>query len=305
MIVNKANTNLKSRAFTLLELLVVIAIISLLIAIIIPGLRSAREQALSVYCRNNLKQMSLAAGVYTSDFGEHYPLAQYTDIPSAVVPFIPDPDLSADIPDQPQTDPPVSISYAWDFTVIQYSGLKKIIPGLLWQGETVLQVHKCPSYKGDDNWTGAEFSGYNYNTSFIGHGEGERINSAYKGTVIQHPVIPFTQIVMSARTCQIRNPASCVIFGDGQYAGGANKFMRSPWIWEGDMDISIRAASAQGFRHRQSTNVAWCDGHVTGTSEIFTESYPAIKSQLEDYNKRNKNSKIGFISSDNRLYDLK
>ena len=55
---------MKNRAFTLIELLVVIAIIAILMAILMPSLQLAREQAGSIYCRSNIKTLTLAWLMY-------------------------------------------------------------------------------------------------------------------------------------------------------------------------------------------------------------------------------------------------
>ncbi|MEG2075059.1 MAG: prepilin-type N-terminal cleavage/methylation domain-containing protein, partial [Victivallaceae bacterium] len=53
--------------FTLIELLVVIAIIAILAAIVLPSLSSARDNAKTVYCTNNLKGLFLANMLYADD----------------------------------------------------------------------------------------------------------------------------------------------------------------------------------------------------------------------------------------------
>ena len=63
----------RSRAFTLIELLVVVSIIALLIAILLPSLKRARDQAKDVVCRSNMHQLGVMIQYYLSDSGERLP----------------------------------------------------------------------------------------------------------------------------------------------------------------------------------------------------------------------------------------
>lgn len=63
----------KSGYFTLLELLIVISIMIILISVLLPALRSARVQAKTIKCMNNLKQQSLLLGYYADDHNAFFP----------------------------------------------------------------------------------------------------------------------------------------------------------------------------------------------------------------------------------------
>ena len=63
----------RTGGFTLIELLVVVSIIALLISILLPSLRKAREQSRTVVCMSNLKQMGNAFAYYGDEYRQQSP----------------------------------------------------------------------------------------------------------------------------------------------------------------------------------------------------------------------------------------
>jgi prepilin-type N-terminal cleavage/methylation domain-containing protein len=57
----------KIKGFTLIELLVVIAIIAVLMGILMPGLRRARDAVRRISCGNRLRQWGHAITMYSGD----------------------------------------------------------------------------------------------------------------------------------------------------------------------------------------------------------------------------------------------
>jgi len=241
---------MKHRAFTLVELLVCIGIVALLIGILLPTLQRAREAGKTVKCLSNLRQMTVAAQAYVNEFYGFYPPAQWGTIPGKKV--------------------------EWDFE--QDNG--QVLPGLLWRRHTALAIQQCPSFDGRSNSAGDPYTGYNYNTSYIGHGLGEGIEAP-------------------AKAVQVRDPTATVLFGDGQWKNGANKYMRSPLPSPGEdtfsykLGSSLNAAGAQGFRHQGMTNAAFCDGHAESLRyDVFNNTHSELAKGT------------GFLSADNSMYDL-
>ncbi|MDB5288909.1 MAG: type secretion system protein [Phycisphaerales bacterium] len=66
---------MRRKAFTLPELLVVIGIIALLLAILMPSLRRARQSARSVTCASNARQVVLSMLMYANDNQGYLPTA--------------------------------------------------------------------------------------------------------------------------------------------------------------------------------------------------------------------------------------
>jgi len=236
--------------FTLVELLIVIAIIALLVGILLPSLARSKALARRVLCLSNVRSMVLAAEQYAALHGGSYPLAKYRP-----------------------ADPSVYTYVCWDFS---YRADGTVEPGLLWSVGQDMRIQQCPSYEGPANWPGDRYTGYNYNTSYIGRGEWEAIFAP-------------------ARLIDVKDPAGCALFGDGEYSGGANKFMRSPFKAPGDWSFSARTAGTQGYRHLGTTSVGFCDGHAAAWANRHTETSEPQAIPAEG---------TGFLSPDNSLYDL-
>jgi prepilin-type processing-associated H-X9-DG protein len=172
---------------------------------------------------------------------------------------------------------------AWDWITTMDGQL--ISPGPLWSfADDAGAVQQCPGYHGATNFKGDPFTGYNYNTTWVG-GEGQFMVWGWK------------DFRPGVRYSACRRTARVAMFGDGGYAGGANKFMRAPLNREGDLPKIY--AGGQAYRHRKSTNAVYLDGHVSVVGEPFrgTLATESLLTEEMDYPRN------GFLSDDDRAYD--
>jgi prepilin-type processing-associated H-X9-DG protein/prepilin-type N-terminal cleavage/methylation domain-containing protein len=249
------------KAFTLVELLAVIGIIGLLISILLPALNRAREQSKSIKCLSNLRTLGQAAFMYANQSGGYFPISQN------------------------------SLTDEWDFTQTPNG----IIPGILWQGRTNLAVQQCPSYDGRSSTRTDLFTGYNYNTSYIGGG-------VYETTPLGH------SHARPAKVGSIRRSAEIALFGDAQYVAGTNKYMRAPILMSktdiGDgVSLATRVAGTQGYRHLNRTNVCYCDGHAESVSDRFIAAGTSSGGTIAYSTSNVAAPGTGFLSADNHAYD--
>jgi prepilin-type N-terminal cleavage/methylation domain-containing protein/prepilin-type processing-associated H-X9-DG protein len=63
----------RGRGFTLIELLVVIGVIALLVGLLLPAMRGAREAARTIKCLSNQRQIGTALAMYSEQFKEYTP----------------------------------------------------------------------------------------------------------------------------------------------------------------------------------------------------------------------------------------
>jgi prepilin-type processing-associated H-X9-DG protein/prepilin-type N-terminal cleavage/methylation domain-containing protein len=247
------------RAFTLVELLVVIGIITVLIALLLPALNSAREHARSAKCLSNLRQLGQATYIYAQSNQGFFPITHE------------------------------SFTREWDFDITGGT----IAPGLLWWNRAVLAVQQCPSYNGRVLTT-SPYTGYNYNTSYIGGGQGEV-------TPLGH------SHVAPAKLSNVKHASQVALFGDGQYAGGADKYMRAPILMSGSdigdgVSLATRVAGTQGYRHLGRTNVCYCDGHAESVADRFIATGTWSKGTGVSSSTIAAAPGTGFLSADNSAY---
>ena len=218
-------------AFTLVELLVVIGIIALLIAILMPALGKAREQANAVKCMSNERQMGQALVMFANEHNGYLPKAWFND---GVVWSGGDPTKIK----WQYRDP----MYGWTYVLSLSMGRAK-------------EAFRCPSDDTDHVYD-------TFNDSYPGlgdRGDADNIPGSYRLNISYLPNGPFEAI----RVTRLSRPTEAIIIADGRQGFGDNAWNQLA-TWEAPFAHVSKANTTNVAykRHRARGMYVFADGHA-------------------------------------------
>lgn len=266
----------KMSGFTLIELLAVIAIIALLLAILVPALKTAKAKARQVVCRSNLRQLIIANIGYTFENDGHY-------VPAAS--------------DMWSSDPAKRNLSRWHGIRKSlndpFDPLKGPLAGYLGDGH----VKECPEkvrFVKASTWGGSfekGGGGYGYNMMYLGSTLWRSQDSSDERSY-----------QVTTRSSQVARPSDTLMFADCAMSPQEGviieySFAEPPFIT--DCGMVSRSSPSIHFRHSGRANIGWADGHIgsRAMAESEAENVYGINSRL---------MMLGWIEPiDNSLFDLK
>ena len=270
-------TYIKDKAFTLIELLVVISVISVLLAIIMPALSTAKSGTRALVCKSNLHQVLIANISYATDSDGFYVPAASDMYDNAGLHRWHGSRDSLDKPFDPTRGP-----------LVEYLGDGRI--------------KECPSkndyLKGKDWDTNFEqgCGGYGYNMTYIGSRLWQnRINSTQ---------VWKEMYAKTTRMAEIKVPGKTLMFTDTAMANDQKflieySFAEPPFpVQNGQVITSFYMSPSIHFRHREYANIGWADSH---TSRFRL----AISDRENSYGVNSADMNLGWFDPvNNSLFDL-
>ncbi|HEY2588382.1 MAG TPA: prepilin-type N-terminal cleavage/methylation domain-containing protein [Tepidisphaeraceae bacterium] len=257
----------RRKGFTLVELLVVIGIIAVLISILLPALNRAREQASSVKCASNMRQLYLDAMMYVQDnkgtffylstqqaglTNTYYPVAAYMK-GVGIMDFTDDPNQTSG-----------SVSYNQSGALLPYlaNGSNN--------AAARQAIFNCPTDAADGDVRTVNKAGQvgprNFSYSFNGCLNWDPENGgSYMNPYVHHtpnpwPAIKFTKIVA---------PADKILIFEELWPNDESCQLVNPMT--NGKPTKLNANENPGNRHNGFANQCFADGHVAAItpSEVY------------------------------------
>jgi prepilin-type N-terminal cleavage/methylation domain-containing protein/prepilin-type processing-associated H-X9-DG protein len=219
---------MKKRAFTLIELLVVIAIIAILMAMLMPALRLARDEARRIHCVSNVRSLTMAWFMYQD---EHNNVLVNGNVPRSA--------QFQSLHDVFWVEPPQGITgaYTGEDPTLE-DELRGIKQGGLYPYVKTVNVYRCPS-----DMRRREPGRINFRSFSIAGG----MNGEEKFSYTRRAITKYTEI---------RNPSTKYVFVEDD---DPRKWNMGSWILNPTGDSW---ADPLSIRHNKRSALGWADGHA-------------------------------------------
>lgn len=254
-------------AFTLIELLVVIAVIAILAALLLPALTAAKQAGLSARCQGNLRQLGLSLLMYTEDYSR-FPVYNF------------DPDA---------------------FEPMEFWH-EKLTPYV--QARWTNEIYRCPAYRGvtvDGNDVATPLGSYGYNANGTQWSYSELgLGGRYSKMVWEGDSPDGNTSLVAITQSTVKVPSDMIALGDAHLIWVNPLLLRilyrlkSQETYSGMALIDINSRNnvqapkwpgsagvlkATRQRHRNRSNVLFCDGHVQNIREekLFERTDSALR----------------------------